>query len=49
MTPHVEAAEYLGVCELRVTFSAGRTGVPDLEHAHWGEMFEPEYLCAAAT
>ncbi|MBI4692397.1 MAG: DUF2442 domain-containing protein [Gammaproteobacteria bacterium] len=41
MTPHVEAAEYLGAYKLRLTFSDGRTGILNLEHERWGEMFEP--------
>lgn len=41
MTPRLRGAEYLREYKIFVTFEDGKTGVIDLEHELWGEVFEP--------
>lgn len=40
-TPKVCGAEYLGEYRIFLTFEDGKSGVIDLEHELWGEVFEP--------
>ena len=41
MTPRLCGAEYLRDYQILVTFEDGKTGVVDLRHELWGEVFEP--------
>ena len=41
MTPRLCGVEYLRAYKILVTFEDGKTGVIDLEHELWGEVFEP--------
>lgn len=41
MIPRLRGAEYLREYKILVTFDDGKTGVIDLEHELWGEVFEP--------
>ena len=41
MTPRLCGAEYLREYKILVTFEDGKTGVVDLRHELWGEVFEP--------
>ena len=41
MTPRLCGAKYLREYKILLTFEDGKTGVIDLEHELWGEVFEP--------
>lgn len=41
MTPRLCGAEYLRDYQILVSFEDGKTGVVDLRHELWGEVFEP--------
>ena len=41
MVPRLCGAEYLRDYKILATFEDGKTGVVDLEHELWGEVFEP--------
>ncbi len=41
MTPRLCGAEYVGEYKIFLAFEDGKTGVIDLRHELWGEVFEP--------